>query len=93
MPERIAGILGRWFSEGEETSSRGEPAASRRGGAPIPGTRTHVRLCGGGSRPLPVASSRERGVLRVVHNEAGAVVKLYWATYPFKRVPFTFGEP
>ncbi len=41
-----------------------------------------------------VESGRERGeVLRVVRDDAGAVVKLYWATYPFKREPFTFGEP
>jgi hypothetical protein len=36
-------------------------------------------------------SGRERGeVLRVVRDEAGAVVKLYWATYPFTREPEIF---
>ena len=37
-------------------------------------------------------SGRERGeVLRVVRDESGAVVKLYWATYPFTRSPEIFG--
>ena len=37
-------------------------------------------------------SGRERGeVLRVVRDESGAVVKLYWATYPFARSPEIFG--
>ena len=29
--------------------------------------------------------------LRVVRDEDGEVVKLYWATYPFLREPKTFG--
>ena len=37
-------------------------------------------------------SGRERGeLLRLVRDESGAVVKLYWATYPFTRQPQTFG--
>jgi hypothetical protein len=36
-------------------------------------------------------SGRERGeVLRVVRDEKHAPVKLYWATYPFRREPFSF---
>jgi hypothetical protein len=39
-----------------------------------------------------VVSGRERGeVLRVVRDEQGAVVRLYWATYPFTRAPEIFG--
>jgi hypothetical protein len=30
-------------------------------------------------------------VLRVVRDERGEVVKLYWATYPFTRAPEIFG--
>ena len=37
-------------------------------------------------------SGRERGeVLRVVRDDAGEVVRLYWATYPFTRAPEIFG--
>jgi CubicO group peptidase (beta-lactamase class C family) len=94
VPERVTGILGRWWSEGEET------VFSWRAG------RLEARLAGDSKDEEPsvfaeeapdrfrVISGRERGeVLRVVRDEAGAAVKLYWATYPFKREPFTFGGP
>jgi hypothetical protein len=36
---------------------------------------------------------RERGeLLKLLRDESGAVVKLYWATYPFTRAPETFGS-
>jgi hypothetical protein len=39
-----------------------------------------------------VAEGRERGeLLRVIRDEAGVPVKLYWATYPFTRTPQVFG--
>ena len=38
-------------------------------------------------------SGGERGeALRVVRDDQGAVVKLYWATYPFTREPEIFGH-
>ena len=41
-----------------------------------------------------VVSGRERGeALRVVRDDEGEVVKLYWATYPFTRTPEIFGPP
>jgi hypothetical protein len=40
-----------------------------------------------------VESGRERGeVRRVIRGADGVPEKLYWATYPFRREPFTFGE-
>lgn len=94
MPERIAGILGRWFSEGEETifSWRAGRLEARR--ATDSGDEEPSVFAEEAPDRFRVAAGRERGeVLRVVRDEAGAAVKLYWATYPFKRVPFTFGEP
>jgi hypothetical protein len=39
-----------------------------------------------------VVEGRERGEqLRVVRDDTGAVVKLYFATYPVTRTPQTFG--
>jgi hypothetical protein len=39
-----------------------------------------------------VVSGREQGeLLRVVRDDAGAVVRLYWATYPMTRAPLPFG--
>ena len=32
-------------------------------------------------------------LLRLVRDEDGTVVKMYWATYPFTRQPQTFGQP
>ena len=41
-----------------------------------------------------VAEGRERGeLLRVVRDDAGLVVKLYWATYPVTRDPQSFASP
>ena len=40
-----------------------------------------------------VASGRERGELvRVVRDDAGEPVKLYWATYPCTRAPEVWGS-
>jgi hypothetical protein len=39
-----------------------------------------------------VVKGRERGeLLRAVRDDAGAVTKLYFATYPLTRAPSTFG--
>jgi CubicO group peptidase (beta-lactamase class C family) len=94
VPERIAGILGRWFSEGEETIFSWRAGRLEAWRATDSRDEDPSVFAEEAPDRFRVASGRERGeVLRVVRNEAGAVVKLYWATYPFKRVPFTFGEP
>jgi CubicO group peptidase (beta-lactamase class C family) len=92
-PEDVAPLLGRWWSEGQEF------VFSWRQG------RLEGRLASG-STALPPAvfereagdrwrtvSGRERGeLLRVVRDDSGGVAKLYWATYPFRREPFSFGS-
>ena len=91
-PAEVEPLLGRWWSEGSETIF-----SWRRG-------RLEARLAAAPPHRDPsvfeqedddryrVVSGRERGeVLRVVRDEAGAVVRLYWATYPFTREPGTFG--
>jgi CubicO group peptidase (beta-lactamase class C family) len=92
-PERVAGLLGRWWSEAQETifSWRAGRLEARLASDP-PDKEPSVFL-EEGSDCFRVESGRERGeLLRVVRDESGAVVKLYWATYPFKRNPFTSGE-
>ena len=38
-------------------------------------------------------SGREQGeLLRLARDEAGEVVRMYWATYPFTRTPELFGS-
>ena len=92
-PPEVATILGRWWSEGEES------VFSFRDG------RLQARLAHDGPEEEPAifepdgpdrfraVSGPERGeLLRAARNDLGEVVKLYWATYPFHREPHTFGE-
>ena len=91
-PVDLRPLLGVWWSEGNELVIR------HRGG------RLEVELIGGpagrsvsvlaeeASDRYRVVEGRELGELvRVVRDEAGAVVKVYFATYPMTRQPTTFG--
>jgi CubicO group peptidase (beta-lactamase class C family) len=91
-PPEVAGILGRWWSEGEESvfSFRDGRLQARRA-HDRPEEEPSIFEPDGPDR-YRVVSGRERGeLLRAVRDGAGEVVKLYWATYPFHREPFTFG--
>jgi CubicO group peptidase (beta-lactamase class C family) len=91
-PEAILPVLGRWWSEGDETifSWRDGKLEARLAAAP-PEREPSVFEQEGEDR-FRVVSGRERGeVLRVVRDEQGEVVRLYWATYPFTRTPEIFG--
>jgi CubicO group peptidase (beta-lactamase class C family) len=91
-PPEIAPLLGRWWSEGDETifSWRGGKLEARLAAAP-PERAPSVFEAEGDDR-FRVVSGRERGeTLRVVRDEGGEVVRLYWATYPFTRAPEVFG--
>jgi CubicO group peptidase (beta-lactamase class C family) len=90
-PQEMIPLLGRWWSEGSETifSWRGGRLEARHASAP-PAREPSVFELEGEDRYRTV-SGRERGeVLRVVRDQEGTVVKLYWATYPFTREPETF---
>ncbi len=91
-PAEIAPLLGRWWSEGDESifSWRGGKLEARLADAP-PEREPSVFEPEGDDR-FRVISGRERGEsLRVVRDEHGEAVKLYWATYPFTRTPEVFG--
>ena len=93
-PAEIAPLLGRWWSEGDESvfSWRAGKLEARLADAP-PERDPSVFEPEGDDR-FRVVSGRERGEsLRVVRDEHGEVVKLYWATYPFTRTPEVFGPP
>ena len=92
-PPELEGILGQWWTEGEEI------VLALRGG------RFRAELTGGpagrnvsffepdGLDRWRVAEGRERGeLLRAARGDDGAVTKLYFATYPLTREPSTFGE-
>ena len=92
-PPEVEGILGRWWSEGEESvfSFRHGRLQARLAHDP-PEEEPSIFEPDGTDR-FRAVSGRERGeLLRAVRDDAGEVVKLYWATYPFHREPFTFGE-
>jgi CubicO group peptidase (beta-lactamase class C family) len=91
-PAEIVPLLGRWWSEGDETifSWRKGKLEARLAAAP-PEREPSVFEQEGEDR-FRVISGRERGeVLRVVRDDQGDVVRLYWATYPFTRAPEIFG--
>jgi CubicO group peptidase (beta-lactamase class C family) len=91
-PAEILPLLGRWWSEGDETvfSWREGRLEARLAAAP-PEREPSVFEPEGEDR-FRVVSGRERGeVLRVVRDSDGGVVRLYWATYPFTREPELFG--
>jgi CubicO group peptidase (beta-lactamase class C family) len=91
-PSEVEPLLGRWWSEGSETifGWRGGRLEARRDSAPAEEAPSVFEP--DGEDRYRVVSGRERGeVLTVLRDEAGAVVRLYWATYPFTREPETFG--
>lgn len=92
-PEEILPLLGRWWSEGDETifSWRQGKLEARLAAAP-PEREPSVFEQEGEDR-FRVVSGRERGeLLRVVRDGHGEVGRLYWATYPFTREPEIFGS-
>ncbi len=91
-PADVEELLGIWWSEGDQVvfAWRDGHLEARLTGAP-PRIKPSVFEPEGPGR-FRVVSGRERGErLEVVRDEAGAVVKLYWATYPFTREPQLFG--
>ncbi|RDI75009.1 Beta-lactamase [Gaiella occulta] len=91
-PPELAPLLGRWWTEGEEIvlSVRGGRFRAELVGA-APGSGVSWLEPDGPDR-WRVVEGRERGeLLRAVRDGAGAVTKLYLATYPLTREPATFG--
>ncbi len=91
-PEEIVPLLGRWWSEGDETVFSWRHGKLEARLATAPPEREPSVFEPEGDDCFRTVSGGERGeILRVVRDEAGAVVKLYWATYPFTRTPELFG--
>ncbi|MGZ4354924.1 MAG: DUF7586 domain-containing protein, partial [Gaiellaceae bacterium] len=92
-PAELAGVLGRWWSEGaeflfywEDGALRSRPTAPTREQPPSVFERVEEDV-------YRVVSGREQGeLLRIVRDEQGAAARLYWATYPFTRAPEIFGS-
>ncbi|MFN2466884.1 MAG: serine hydrolase domain-containing protein [Gaiellaceae bacterium] len=91
-PPEVVPLLGRWWTEGSEF------VLSYRGGrleallVDDPRDRGAAVFEREAPDTFRAVSGRERGeLLRVVRDEAGVPVRLYWATYPCTRTPETFG--
>jgi CubicO group peptidase (beta-lactamase class C family) len=91
-PPELDGILGSWWTEGEEmilSIRHGRFQAELLGGPP--GRSISILEADGNDR-WRVVEGRERGeLMRAVRSEEGVVTKLYFATYPLTRAPSTFG--
>ena len=91
-PAALQSVLGRWWSEGaefvfswREGKLQAELAQARRTQPPAVFEEIEEDL-------FRTVSGRERGErLRLVRDDAGTVVRMYWATYPFTRAPEVFG--
>ena len=91
-PDEIVPLLGRWWSEGDETIFSWRRGRLEARLASSPPEREPSVFEPEGEDRFRTVSGRERGeVLRVVRGEGGGVERLYWATYPFTRTPEIFG--
>ena len=91
-PPELDGILGPWWTEGEEMilSLRGGRFQAELLGGP-PGRNISTFEPDGADR-WRVVDGPERGeLLRAVRGDDGVVTKLYFATYPLTRAPSTLG--
>jgi CubicO group peptidase (beta-lactamase class C family) len=93
-PPDLAGVLGRWWSEGYEFVFSWRDGRLEARGASAPEWRRPAvfeRVEGDRFRTV---SGRERGEwLEIVRDGDGQPTKLYWATYACTRDPRPFGRP
>jgi CubicO group peptidase (beta-lactamase class C family) len=90
-PPEIAELLGFWWSEGAPFAFWWEGGRLR--ARPLENEKPRALSIFEPEGPdrFRVAEGRERGeLLRVIRDPHGAVLKLYWATYPLTRAPRPF---
>ena len=92
LPQELEGVPGIWWGEGVDWwfEWRDGSLEARR-----PGRDTGVRTLfeREGEDVYRTVSGREHGeLLRIVRDEDGTPVKLYWATYPFTRTAAPLGR-
>jgi CubicO group peptidase (beta-lactamase class C family) len=89
----VSALLGRWWIEGNEFVLRYRGGRLEARMASAPDWLPPAVFEPDGEDRFRVASGRERGELvRVVRDDAGEPVKLYWATYPCTRAPEVWGS-
>ena len=92
-PPELAGILGRWWSEGEEFVFRFHDGRLEARWSRAPGWADWSVFEPLGDDRFRTVQGRERGeLLRIVRTADGTATKMYWATYPVTRTPEVFGR-
>ena len=92
-PAAVAELLGLWWTEGTPVVFWWEGGKLRARPQESDKPRLVSVFEAEGADRFRVAEGRERGeLLLVVRDDAGAVEKLYWATYPVTREPTTTGS-
>jgi hypothetical protein len=92
-PPEVSALLGRWWIEGNEFVLRYLGGRLEARMVSVPEWLPPAVFEPDGEDRFRVASGRERGeLLRVIRDEAGEPVKLYWATYPCTRAPEVWGS-
>ena len=91
-PPEVAGVLGRWWSEGEEFLFSHRDGSLQARAARAMEDRPPAVFRPDGPDSFRGVSGRERGeLLRVLRDGDGRVRELRWAGYPFTREPEVFG--
>jgi len=91
-PPELAGVVGRWWSEGSEFLFRIHDGKLEARSLEAPDWIDWSVFDPLGDDRFRTLQGRERGeLLRVVRDADGTPVRLYWATYPFTRRPQVFG--
>lgn len=91
-PPELAGVLGRWWSEGYEFVFEWRDGRLEARGTVAPEWRRPAVFEQVESDRFRTLSGREQGEwLEIVRDGEGRPVKLYWATYAFTRDPRPFG--
>lgn len=93
VPAELAGVIGRWYSEGAPfvfSVRRGRLEAKA---ADAPEHKPPSVFEKVGADLYRTVSGRETGeLLRITRGPDGEAVKMNWATYPVTRKPLAFGE-
>ena len=87
VPEELVGVLGRWWSEAEESVFHWRDGALRACLAAAPESSKTVFDPAGDDRYRAVAGRLTGEYLVVRRGPTGEVAELEWATYPFTRSP------
>jgi hypothetical protein len=93
LPDELDGVLGVWFLEGSEMVLHWRKGRLEATFPQAPEWTPPSVFAREDDDLYRTVSGREQGErLRIVRDESGRVVKMYWATYPLTRDPRPLGR-